>query len=122
MVPSTLRSGTAPVGSVPISRTSTVRVPLRTAGSMRDTLPGIIPLRVSISASCPMRMSLAWVSAIFSSAFSLQGCVGQRRAGGYSLSILHQEFRDNAINTGADLERLHLPLLQLEHGAQLVDL
>src|SRR5471030_3101647 len=46
MVPSTLKSGTAPFGSAPVSVTSTVRVPFWTDGSMRATRPSTIPLRV----------------------------------------------------------------------------
>ena len=39
IVPSTLRSGTAPFGRSPVSVTSTVRVPFCTDGSMRATRP-----------------------------------------------------------------------------------
>ena len=40
---------------------------------MRATLPSISPLRVSITAGCPMEMSFTCVSAIFSSAFRWVG-------------------------------------------------
>jgi len=42
MVPSTVRSGRAPLGRSPSSETSTVTVPFRTAGSIRETLPAMV--------------------------------------------------------------------------------
>ncbi len=74
MVPSTERSGRAPRGSSPWSATSTVTVPARTAGSMRETTPAMKPLRVSIDAFWPTVTSRACVSAMRSSALSLSGC------------------------------------------------
>ena len=59
IVPSTLKSGTAPFGNSPSREASTVRVPFWTEGSMRITLPAIIPLRVSIDTGWPSRISLA---------------------------------------------------------------
>src|SRR2546428_3371813 len=75
IVPSTLRSGRAPFGRAPASATSTVTVPFSTAGSMRDTFPSTRPLRVSIEAVWPIRMSFAWVSSLFSSALRRPGTV-----------------------------------------------
>jgi len=49
---------------------STVTVPFTTEGSMRDTCPITTPLRVSMVAFCPMRTSLACVSAILISALA----------------------------------------------------
>ena len=48
-------------------------VPFCEDGSTRETLPGTMPLRVSIEAGCPIATSLACVSAIFSCALSLVG-------------------------------------------------
>ena len=50
MVPSTLKSGRAPLGSSPVICTSTVTVPFCTAGSTRITVPATTPLWVSTHA------------------------------------------------------------------------
>jgi len=68
MVPSTLKSGRAPLGNSPVSDTSTVTVPFCTAGSTRLTVPGMTPLWVSTDAGSPICTSRAWVSGIFNSA------------------------------------------------------
>ena len=68
------QSLTAPGGSSPSSCTSTVRVPFKTAGSMRVTWPETTPLCVSTEAGCPIWMSRAWVSAICRAAFNLPSC------------------------------------------------
>ena len=70
MVPSTLRSGTAPFGSSLRQRhVNGARSVLARTDRFELTRPSTTPLRVSIWASCPIWMSLAWVSAILSSAF-----------------------------------------------------
>src|SRR4029079_998955 len=79
IVPSTLISGTAPLGSSPSSETSTVRVPFCTDGSMRITRPFTMPVRVSTCAACPIWMSLACVSATLISAFNRAGLATRAR-------------------------------------------
>ena len=59
--------------------TSTVTVPFCAAGSMRMTLPGMMPLRVSTDATWPMVRSRAWVSAMRSSALSRVGSATRAR-------------------------------------------
>src|SRR6266540_4997196 len=73
IVPSTERSGRAPLGSGPSRATSTVTVPPETDGSIRETCPSTTPLRVSTRARSPIWTSRACVSAIFSCAFSFPG-------------------------------------------------
>src|SRR5436853_3493163 len=59
----------------------------------------------------------------FQLGFESPGLCGfrQSRARRNSLAHLHQQFRNNAVDTGADFERFDLAFLQLEHGTKLVD-
>ena len=91
---------------------------------MRATLPLTTPLRVSTSATWPMRMSLVWVSAIRSSAFSFVGSAtrarlvpGARPAGRRSTGSDLQ----HAGHAGLDLEVVELPQAEIVGGAALID-
>ena len=120
------RSGRAarPSAARPSIVTSTVTVPFCTDGSMRTTLPATTPLRVSIEAGCPIWMSLACVSAIFSSALRREGSATRARlvpgATCWPTSTGHD--LQHAGDAGADVQFVHLPLLQLHDRARLIDL
>ena len=135
MVPSTLRSGRAPCGQRALSATSTSTVPFTAEGSIRITRPGMMPLRVSIDAGCPMAMSFASVSVILTCAFSLSCWATfarmlpgshilpgfeRRRVGGSGTRVA--ELLQHAGHSGPHAQLIHLLLLELVRGLELIDL
>ena len=123
IVPSTLRSGRAPRGSSPSSATSTVTVPFCAAGSMRMTLPAMMPLRVSTEAIWPIVRSRACVSAMRSSALSRVG-IGDARevgAGRHLLADFDRHLLEHAGHAGAHAQLIDLLAAQVEVRAALID-
>ena len=122
-VPSTLRSGRAPRGSSPDSSTSTVTVPFWAAGSMRMTLPGMMPLRVSTEADLAdgQVAGLGLGDAQLGLQAGRVGDAGHVGAGGHLLADFDRHLFEHAAHAGAHPQLVDLLAAQVEEGAQLID-
>ena len=109
-MPSTLRSGRAPRGSSPDSSTSTVTVPFCAAGSMRTTLPGMMPLRVSTERQLAdgQVAGLGLGDAQLGLEAGRVGDAGDVGALGHLLADFHRHLFEHAGHAGAHAELIDL--------------
>ena len=122
-MPSTLRSGTAPLGKSPVSATSTVIVPFCTDGSMRDTRPAPrrCACRLGVLADLDiLGLRFRDLDFRFQAARIRDPC--EVRARGDLRADFHRHNLENPVQAGPDLELVALPLLQLEERSGLIDL
>ena len=93
-----------------------------TAGSTRITWASMTPLRVSTLAFWPICTSLAWVSAMRTTALSLPGWATRARfgAGGHALAHLDGELLQHAVHARLELQGLNLGAAQPGGGPPLL--